>query len=274
MSFYEKFSGLRDRNHNVLCVGLDPQWEKLPAHIRQTSEPLLHFCQVIVDQTYKYVTSYKINIAFFERFGSEGISQFEKLTRYIRLNYDSIPIIGDVKRGDLANTAKEYAEYYFSSLQLDAITVSPYMGRDSLRPFLGYKNSFLFSLCLTSNPGSADLQARVLQEPAGQKFYQASGAMIQSLGQEFPEQLGLVVGATHPDELAQLRADFPELPFLIPGVGAQGGSVAKVLSAAGRNSIINSSRKIIFAGGGDDFGFKAGQEAKQANNEMVQILTE
>ncbi|MEM7180147.1 MAG: orotidine-5'-phosphate decarboxylase [Spirochaetota bacterium] len=265
--FHQKFTKRRNTKKTILCVGLDPDIEKIPSAVAKGSEPLFHFSQRIVDETHRYASCYKINIAFFERFGSAGLMQFEKLVRYIKLNYDGIPILADAKRGDLANTAKEYANYYFENLHVDAITLSPYMGVDSIVPFLKVEKSFVFLLCLTSNPGSQDLQTQKLYKEENMLYHKVA-ELANSLNKEYINRVGIVVGATHPRELANLRKMFPDLLFLIPGFGAQGGGLSETFQAAGQNSILNSSRQIIFAESNDEYGLAAGVVARQVSEEI------
>jgi len=270
MKFYEKFTTRSNQLQSLLCLGLDPEWEKLPASVRSSDKPLFTFCKEIVDATHDIVVSYKPNIAFFERFGFRGIEQFEKLVLHITSNYPHVSIVADVKRGDLANTAKEYAKYYFGDLKVDTVTLSPYMGSDSIEPFLEYKDHAVFLLCLTSNPASKDLQK--IKTSMGLNFYEEVANLSKSLNLQFKDQVGIVVGATHPGELGQIRKAYPELAFLIPGYGAQGGNLSELMKVCARNSLINSSRSIIFNSTGVDFAAKAREKAVEINLEMKELF--
>lgn len=233
--FVEKLRKQISKKKSLLCIGLDPDREKLPEILKYEKEAFFLFCREIVDSTSDFAISYKPNIAFFERFGSKGIAEFERLVLYIRETHPEIPIVADVKRGDLFNTAKEYAAYYLADLQVDALTLSPYMGKDSLSPYLSYKGKFAFILCLTSNTGSNDLQKLKIVD-SNAYLYEETANFVSRLNQEFPDSCGLVVGGTHPQELSNLRQKHPDLYFLIPGYGAQGGSLEDIYRASGLNS--------------------------------------
>ncbi len=269
MKFYDKFTNRSNELKTLLCLGLDPEWEKLPASIKTSDKPLFTFCKEIIDATHDIVVSYKPNIAFFERFGFKGIEQFENIVEHITSNYPHVSIVADVKRGDLANTAKEYAKYYFGDLKVDTVTLSPYMGGDSIEPFLEYKDHAVFLLCLTSNPASKDLQK--IKTSNEKNFYEEVANFSKSLNEKYKDQVGIVVGATHPEELAQIRNAFPELAFLIPGYGAQGGNLSDIMKVCARNSLINSSRSIIFDSNGTDFATKARKKAEEINLEMKKL---
>ena len=270
MNFIHKFNQRHSLLKSCLCIGLDPEYEKLPDFLRKEKEPLFIFLKEIVESTASYAVSYKPNIAFFERFGSSGIAQFEKLVHHIHTNYPDIPVVADIKRGDLANTSKEYAKYYFDELCLDSVTLSPYMGLDSLEPFLEYEGRMLFLLCLTSNQGSSNLQRLTVD---GKNFYEHVAAFANSINEKhYPSSAGVVVGATHLKDLSQLRSNYPTLFFLIPGVGAQGASLKETVAVAGRYSLINSSRGIIFASSGKDFAEKAGKAAALLHQEFTELF--
>jgi orotidine-5'-phosphate decarboxylase len=252
-----------------LCIGIDPEWEKLPEKIKEKPKALFMFSKNIIDATFEYAVAYKPNIAFFERFGSKGISEFEELVYYSKNQYPEIPIIADCKRGDLANTSKEYAKYFFGELKVDSITLSPYMGEDSIQPYLEYSDHFVFLLCLTSNPSSSDLQRIKLS--SNLNLYEYVANYSNELNKKYKDQIGIVVGATHPTELAELRKNFPELVFLIPGYGAQGGSLEDIMNVSGELSLINSSRSIIFASNQSDFSEQAKLKAKEISFEMREL---
>jgi orotidine-5'-phosphate decarboxylase len=265
-NFHSKFSTRHKKTGGLLCVGLDPELEKLPDFLQKETEPLFVFCKEIVDSTAEYCIGFKPNIAFFERYGSSGILQFEKLIDHIHKKHSESLIIADAKRGDLANTSKEYASYFFKSLHVDSLTVSPYMGKDSTIPYLE-ADGFVFLLCLTSNAGSSDLQRKVSLSD-NKPLYISVADMANDLCEDFPDSTGLVVGATHPHELKELREKYPSLIFLIPGYGAQGATLDDIIPNSKTNSIINSSRSIIFASPSKDFADKARQKAKEINEEM------
>ena len=243
MNFLTKINGARRHNQSCLCIGLDPEIEKLPAGVG-----VYDFCKAIIEATYDLVCAYKPNIAFFEALGDEGYSTLKRVLSIIPKN---VPIILDAKRGDIGNTARAYAKSAFEDIGADAVTVNPYMGFDSLEPFIEYKNKGVFVLCRTSNPGAADFQSLIVE---GKPLYQVVADKVESWNKY--GNLGLVVGATQPDELKAIRDAHPTLPLLIPGVGAQGGSLE--LSVKYGNScdglgIINVSRQVIYASNGPDF---------------------
>lgn len=265
MSFVQRLKEYSRNRRTLLCVGLDPDRNRIPEHLKKEKSFLSRFCCEIVEAAAPYCIAFKPNIAFFESFGHEGIRQFEETLNFIKKNYPDHLIVADAKRGDLGNTAKEYAEYFFETLKTDSLTVSPYMGKDSLEPFLKFKDAHLFALCLTSNPGSADLQ-RLKTE--GTPLYKKTAEMISDLEKNYPEQLGLVTGGTHPEEIGEIHSEFSHLPLLIPGFGEQGGSLEEILPNAGRLALINSSRSIIFAGKDNDFASKAAEKAEEIHRKF------
>ncbi len=270
----QKFNELLEKRVNKLqsqlCVGLDPELEKLPSFIQESPEPLFTFCKEIVYHTHPYAVAYKPNIAFFERFGSSGILQFEKTIEYIQKIAPEVLIVADVKRGDLANTSKEYSKYYFENLNVHSITISPYMGKDSFIPYLE-NGGHIFLLCLTSNEGSQDYQNRLLVD--GKKLYEFIAQDLDEFAMRFPNQIGIVVGATHPKELGEIRKIAPNLSFLIPGYGAQGGSLSEILPVCGKLSLVNSSRSILFASSDKTFGEAAAFACQKINQEMKNYLS-
>ena len=248
---------------SCLCVGLDVDFDALPAEVLGAEDPIFEFNRRIIDATLPFSIAYKLNTAFYECHGSAGWEALEKTVRYIG---SSALSIADAKRGDIGNTAKAYAQTFFKQIQADAVTVSPYMGGDSLLPFLEYSSNWTIALGLTSNPGAEDIQMLALTE--GKCVFEKTMELLSSLSG--PEQLMFVVGATRPAELKKLKQKFPEYFFLIPGVGAQGGSLNEVLDAMGPNpkAIINASRSIIYAGKGSNFAEMAGHAAQQMQMEM------
>ncbi len=264
MNFVTKLNGATRHNQSCLCVGLDPEPEKLPAGVGVSD-----FCKAIIGATYDLVCAYKPNIAFFEALGAEGYDTLKKVIGYVPKN---IPVILDAKRGDIGNTAKAYARAAFDELGVDAITVSPYMGFDSIEPFMEYRNKGVFVLCRTSNPGSADFQSLVAED---KPLYQVVADKVESWNKY--GNLGLVVGATQPDELKIIRDVHPTLPLLIPGVGAQGGSLelaVKYSHTGGGLGIINVSRQVIYASSGADFAAAARAAALKLRDEINRYLAE
>ncbi|MCU0825307.1 MAG: orotidine-5'-phosphate decarboxylase [Leptospira sp.] len=264
--FVSKFKRRREELGSVLCIGLDPEFEKLPEICQKSDRPLFEFCKAIVSSTSSYAVAWKPNLAFFERFGGKGLLEFEAYVRYAKEVSPDIPIIADAKRGDLANTAKEYAKYYFEFLGVDALTVSPYMGKDSLTPYVDLGGT-IFVLGLTSNPSSVDFQKQKLSQN-NRYLYEEVAIQMEDLGRSYPGQVGLVVGGTHPEELSNLRKLLPDLYFLIPGFGAQGGDLKSILSASGKNSVVNSSRGITLSSISSEFGSIAKEKAKLVHKAM------
>lgn len=269
MSFVQRLTEYSRSRRTLLCVGIDPDRNRIPEHLKKEKSFLSRFCCETVESVAPFCIAFKPNIAFFESSGYDGIRQFEETIHFIKKKYPDHLIVTDAKRGDLGNTAKEYAEYFFGQLKTDSLTVSPYMGRDSLEPFLNFKDSHLFALCLTSNPGSSDLQ-RLKTE--GVPLYKRTAEMISDLEKKYPEQLGLVTGGTHPEEIGEIHSEFSHLPLLIPGFGEQGGSLEEILPKAGRLALINSSRSIIFAGNGHDFASKASEKAEEIHQKFKKFF--
>jgi len=270
-TFIQKFKTRREQLKSLLCVGIDPEWEKLPHDCLAEKSPLLYFSQSIVRATHLYATAWKPNVAFFERFGAKGFQEFENYIHFCKEVNESIPIIADAKRGDLANTAKEYAKYYFETLRVDALTVNAYMGRDTILPYLEL-GGFVFILCLTSNPSSIDFQKLVLKDSVTYLYEEVSDFCAR-LEIEYPDQIGMVMGGTHPEELRKMRARHPKMMFLIPGYGAQGGSLEEIYSACGQNALINSSRGVTLLSRGEDYTRLASEKAAEIQTQMFQLLS-
>ena len=255
---------------SFLCVGLDIDLSKIPTHILNEKDPIFVFSKSIIDATHKYAVAYKPNLAFFEAYGIKGWKAFEKTIDYINKNYPNHFIIADAKRGDIGNTSGRYAKAFFENYGVDAVTISPYMGRDSIEPFLSYKDKYAVLLTLTSNEGSKDLQ---YIEEKGIPVYEK----VLRLSTKFknPHKLMYVVGATKSENLKSIRNIVPDSFLLIPGVGAQGGNLKEVVQN-GINSncglIVNSSRGIIYASRGNDFFEKAAEKAFELQNEMSEYL--
>ena len=236
-------------------MGLDPEPSRIPKHLRKKKNFLCNFLKDIVDETYDVVCAYKPNIAFYEMLGVDGIKTLEKIIKYIG---DEVPVILDAKRGDVGHTASAYAKSIFETYKADATTVNPYLGYDSIRPFMDYQDKGIFILCLTSNAGSKDFQL-LGDEP----LYKQIAKQVSEWN--IYKNLGLVVGATKPEELKEVRSVAPELPFLIPGIGAQGGdlkaTVKNGLMKDGGGIIINVSRSVVYASEEDDYASAARKAA-------------
>jgi orotidine-5'-phosphate decarboxylase len=258
---------LRDtsqRNRSLLCVGLDPDPRRIPSAPHAEADPLYAFCMAIVEATADLVCAFKPNIAFFEACGPAGIATLQRLIADMP---HTVPVIVDAKRGDISSTAAAYAEAIFERLAADAVTLSPYLGGDAMQPFLDYADKGCFILCKTSNPGSGDIQD--LQLASGEPLYLAVARQAQQVWNT-NHNVGLVVGATYPAVLAEVRAASPDLPILVPGVGTQGGELAAAVRAAvdadNAGVLINASRSILYASGGNDFAEAARQEALRLRN--------
>lgn len=263
---------LRDastRNNSMLCVGLDPEPSKFPAALRGDASKIYDFCAAIVDATADLVNSFKPQIAYFAAHRAED--QLEKLMDHMRKVAPHVPVILDAKRGDIGSTAEQYAKEAFERYGADAVTLSPFMGFDSITPYLKYAGKGAFLLCRTSNPGGDDLQAQTLADLPGQPQMFEHVAKLAQGPWNTNGQLGLVVGATRPHEIERVRAVAPSLPLLIPGVGAQGGDAVATVKAArigGGPIIINSSRAILYASSGDDFAAAARQAAQDTRDTL------
>ena len=257
---------------SFLCVGLDIDLEKVPAQFKNSPTALVDFSKAIIDATAPYAVAYKPNIAFFETYGVEGMAALKEVIDYLNAHYPNHFTIADAKRGDIGNTSTRYAKAYFDTLGFDSITVAPYMGKDSVEPFLAFEEKYTILLALTSNPGSADFQ-RI--EANGTPVYQS--VLKTSQDWEGSERLMYVVGATRAEALQEIRATVPDAFLLVPGVGAQGGSLSEVVHN-GLNSdvglLVNSSRGIIYASQKEDFAEAAANAAKALQEEMAVLLQE
>lgn len=254
-----------------LCVGLDTDIKKIPAHLLELPRPCLEFNKAIIDATAPHCVAFKPNTAFYEDRGAEGWADLADTIRYIKEKYPHHLVIADAKRGDIGNTSAMYARAFFSDLKADALTVAPYMGEDSVTPFLGYPDTWVVLLALTSNKGAFDFQTTPMADgrPLWQHVLEKSG---QWAG---PDKMMYVVGATKADMLAEVRKIVPDSFLLVPGIGAQGGSLADVCRY-GLNSrcglLVNSSRGIIYASHGEDFADAARCEAEKLHTEMAKAL--
>lgn len=260
MDFLTKLAAARQKNDSLLCIGLDPDPALMPPGVS-----IADFNCAIIDATRDLVCAYKPNLAFYEAAGREGIEALEKTVKHIP---PAIITIGDGKRGDIGNTAKAYAKALFDVFGFDAVTVNPYLGYDSIEPFLKYADKGIFLLCRTSNPGGADFQNLRLE--TGQPLYEAVARKVLEWNRG--GQLGLVVGATSPDELRRVRQLCPEMPLLIPGIGAQGGDLALTIKygadAATTRTIINVSRQVLYASSKPDFAGAARRAALEIRNQI------
>jgi orotidine-5'-phosphate decarboxylase len=274
MTFKDKLLRAAATNKSWLCVGLDPDPAKLPSTVSHDIGGIEIFLKTIIDSTSELVCAYKPNSAFFEIYGGPG---FELLKRVIEYIPDNIPVILDAKRADIGNTSKMYAQAAFDYLGADAITVNPYLGHDSLKPFLDYSDKGVIILCVTSNPSSADFQKQHLgKTPANHVMLYERVASL-ACNWNANGNVGLVVGATNPAELAAVRKLIgDDIPILIPGVGAQGGELASALTAgsnsSGKLAIINVSRTVIYASTGNDYADKARESALSLVEQIRAIL--
>ena len=271
MNFLDKLLAVSRQQDSLLCVGLDPEQERLPSrlHNMPAARAVTYFCQAIIEATAPYVCAFKPNLAFFEVLGPEGMYVFQKVLQAVPRH---IPIIVDAKRGDLGNTARNYAATVFDIYACDAVTVNPYLGYDSVAAFLAYEEKAVFFVCRTSNPSAHDFQDLLVCEEKGhvRPLYEEIAKRVQLWNRI--GNCGLVVGATYTQELNTIRAMCPDMPILIPGVGAQGGNLeASVLAgvdASGEKAIISVSRSILYAGEGDDYAVSAATEARKLRNRM------
>ena len=262
MNFLDQLRAAQSQNQSMLCVGLDPEPTRFPAGIARDPEGIYAFCAAIVEATADLAMAFKPQIAYFAAHRAEP--QLERLMRRMREIAPHVPIILDAKRGDIGSTAEQYAAEAFDRYGADAVTLSPFMGFDSVQPYLRYKNKGAFLLCRTSNPGGDDLQNQRLASVEGQPLLYEHIARLAQGPWNLNGQLGLVVGATYPAEIERVREVAPTLPLLIPGVGAQGGDAVATVRAGWRPGapiIVNSSRAILYASSGDDFAEAARREA-------------
>ena len=253
---------------SFLCVGLDTDLNKVPEHLLTHDDPIFDFNRAIIDATAPYCVSYKPNLAFYEAFGVKGIMAFEKTIKYLKLNYPQHFIIADAKRGDIGNTSKMYARTFFNEYDVDSLTVAPYMGEDSVTPFLGYEGKWVILLALTSNKGSQDFQ--LTESTDGERLFEKVLRKSQQWATD--EQMMYVVGATQGRMFEDIRRLAPTHFLLVPGVGAQGGSLSKVCQygmIADCGLLVNSSRGIIYASNGEDFAEVAAQKACELQQQMA-----
>ncbi|MCK3685522.1 orotidine-5'-phosphate decarboxylase [Maribellus sp. YY47] len=262
------------KKRSFLCVGLDTDIQKIPQHLLETSDPMFSFNKEIIDATAEFTVAYKPNLAFYESMGSKGMMTLEKTVSYIKQKYPKIFMIADAKRGDIGNTSSLYARAFFGKQNFDAVTVAPYMGEDSVKPFMTYPGKWVILLALTSNKGAFDFQF-IEDKETGDKLFETVLKKSQEWGTD--ESLMYVVGATKAEKLKEIREIVPNHFLLVPGVGAQGGSLQEV-AHNGLNSkcglLVNSSRGIIYASNDVDFAEKARDAARQVQQEMEVLLQE
>ncbi len=259
---------------SFLCIGLDIDLNKIPNHLMEEEDPIFSFAKDIIDSTNKYAVAYKPNIAFFEAYGVLGWKSLEKIIKYINSNYPEIFTIADAKRGDIGNTSNMYAKAFFENLEFDSITISPYMGKDSVEPFLSHDNKYVFLLALTSNLGSEDFQLKKISSNSN-KLYE--DVVLKSREWKNSDNLMYVVGAKNVEEIAKIRKLVPNSYLLIPGVGAQGGSLKDICNNgldSGLKLLVNSSRSIIYSSNAKDYAEKAMLAASEIQEEMERYIIE
>ncbi len=270
MNFINKLNAAWSGNDSLLCVGLDPDLARLPAHLRDRPDGIVEFCKAIIDATADLACAFKPQIAYFAALGAER--QLEAICSYLRAKYPHIPLILDAKRGDIGATAHQYAREAFDRYGADAVTVNPYMGFDSVEPYMEWEDRGVIVLCRTSNAGGSDLQ---FLDAGGQPLYQHVARLVAEKWNK-NGQCALVVGATFPEELAQVRKIIGDMPLLVPGIGAQGGDIAATVNAgrtaAGTGMMINSSRAILYAAAqdGEDFAAAARRVALETRDAINQ----
>lgn len=267
MSFYRRFLQITEEKNSLLSIGLDPDINRMPEVVRTQPNPLVKFCSEIIASTSPFAAAYKINFAFFEAEGSEGWAALEKVVAMIP---SDILKIADAKRGDIGSTAEKYAYAILQRLNFDAVTVNPYLGKDSVEPFLQWPDKGAFILCLTSNPGAKDFQ--YFSDGSKRLYYKV---LEEVKTWNTRQNCGLVVGATYPEELKAIRKVAPELPFLIPGIGVQGGelhaAVTRGTNDSGQLALFNSSRGILYKSSGNDFAEAARKEAESLRDQINEI---
>ena len=270
MNKQELFENIKQKK-SFLCVGLDTDIKKIPSHLLKEEDPIFAFNKAIIDATAPYCIAYKPNLAFYESMGVKGWIAFEKTIQYIKKNYPDQFIIADAKRGDIGNTSPMYARSFFDELDINSVTVAPYMGEDSVSPFLAYEGKWVILLALTSNNGSHDFQ--LTEDPQGERLFEKVLRISQNWGND--ENMMYVVGATQGRMFEDIRKIVPNHFLLVPGIGAQGGSLEEVCKY-GLNShcglIVNSSRAIIYADSTEKFAEVAAEKAKEVQQQMAEQL--
>ena len=270
MNHLQLFGNIKSKR-SFLCVGLDPEIEKIPTFLLKENDPVFSFNKRIIDATHNYTVAYKPNIAFYECRGAEGWKTLEQTVKYIKENYPDIFVIADAKRGDIGNTSKMYAKAFLENMPFDALTVAPYMGEDSVTPFLSYKDKWVVLLALTSNKGADDFQ---YHNEDGLRLFERVLSVSQKWGTT--DNIMYVVGATRAELLREIRRIVPDHFLLVPGVGAQGGNLEDVAKYGMNNKcglLVNSSRGIIFADNSENFDRVAGEKAHEMQLEMEKYLS-
>lgn len=270
MKRQELIQQIRDKE-SFLCVGLDTDLKKVPQHLLKEQDPIFAFNKAIIDATAPYCVSYKPNLAFYEAFGVKGLVAFEKTMKYLKENYPQHFIIADAKRGDIGNTSAMYARTFFEEYDVDSLTVAPYMGEDSVTPFLGYEGKWVILLALTSNKGSHDFQ--LTEDQQGERLFEKVLRTSQQWGTS--ENMMYVVGATQGKMFEDIRKVVPNHFLLVPGVGAQGGSLEEVCKYGMTKDcglLVNSSRGIIYASSGKDYAAAAADKARELQQQMAAEL--
>lgn len=273
MNFLEKLLTAERQRQSLLCVGLDPEPERFPERLRHlpVEKAIVDFCRAIIESTLPYVSVYKPNLAFFEVLGPAGMLALQEVVRAIP---GDIPVIADAKRGDIGSTARNYARAMFETYGFDAMTVNPYLGYDAVEPFLTYREKGVLLLCRTSNPGARDFQDLLVQEQgeAPGPLYEAVARRVRTWNKA--GNCCLVVGATYPEELRVVREICPDLPILIPGIGAQGGDLEAIVPLAvdayGERAIISASRSVLYAAADEDYAVAAANEARALRDKINQ----
>lgn len=266
------FSQIRQKR-SFLCVGLDTDHNRIPEHLQVMEDPVFAFNRRIIDATHTFAVAYKPNLAFYESLGSYGWKALEKTINYIRRKDPSLLVIADAKRGDIGNTSKMYARTFFEHLGCDAVTLSPYMGRDSVIPFLEYPGKWVILLALTSNPSAADFQY-FRNDVEGLMLYEK--ILIEASKWEYNERIMFVVGATKAEKLKSIREIVPNHFLLVPGIGAQGGDLTEVAENGFNDQcglLVNSSRGILYAADGEDFAEAAAKKAEEIQTVMAELLS-
>lgn len=268
MTFLKKLNKIIKKNNSLLCIGLDSYERKIPPHLKREKNPIFSFNKLIINKTHDLICAYKLNIAFYQGRGIEGIKQLKMTFDFINTNYPDITTILDAKIGDIDSTNENYVKFVFDYLKADAVTVHPYLGQETLQPFLERTDKGIFVLCRTSNPGAGEFQDLLVD---GEPLYLKVARQVVERWNVNGNCM-LVVGATYPDELTNVRKIAGEMTFLVPGIGVQGGDVEKTVKA-GLNSqkaglIINSSRGIIFASQGSDFAQRVRDKAMKLRDQI------
>lgn len=271
MNSNELFKNIQKKK-SFLCIGLDSDVHKIPSHLQDSDDPIYEFNKGIISTTHPYAVAYKPNIAFYESQGANGWETLDRTLRFIRETDPELFVIADAKRGDIGNTSRMYAKTFFDQMDFDAVTVAPYMGRDSVQPFLEYPGKWIIVLALTSNVGADDFQF-LREKSSGKRLFEI--VLEKTAGWASPDQIMFVAGATRADMLADIRRYIPDHFLLVPGIGAQGGSLQEVCHYGINQKcglLVNSSRGIIFADGGQDYALRAAEKAREIQEEMADIL--